>query len=120
MKNTVIKTVAVAGLLATLASCSTLNEMVYRIDIPQGNYLEQRDVDKLRVGMTQEQVAFILGRPVAQNAFNSDRWIYLYEMNPNRGEVFRKELVLDFKDGLLVTLKGDFEEPAEFATPLDA
>lgn len=120
MKNIVVKLSVVAALVTGLASCSTLNEMVYRIDIPQGNYLEQRDVDKLRVGMTQEQVAYVLGRPVAENAFNSDRWVYLYEMNPNSGKVFRKELILDFDAGLLADMKGDFDKPADFDTPLDS
>ena len=120
MKNTVVKLSAVAAIVAGLAGCSTLNEMVYRIDIPQGNYLEQRDVEKLRVGMTQEQVAFVLGRPVAQNAFDNDRWVYLYEMNPNSGDVYRKELILDFNAGLLVAMTGDFEKPADFDTPLDS
>lgn len=120
MKNIVVKLSAVAAIVTALASCSTLNDMVYRIDIPQGNYLEQRDVEKLRVGMTQEQVAFVLGRPVAQNAFDNDRWVYLYEMNPNNGEVYRKELILDFNAGLLVDMTGDFEKPADFDTPLDS
>ncbi|AVJ55520.1 outer membrane protein assembly factor BamE [Idiomarina sp. OT37-5b] len=119
MKSTLSKLSVATALVIGLSSCSTLNEMVYRIDIPQGNYLEQRDVDKLRVGMTQEQVAYVLGRPVAQNAFDSDRWVYLYEMNPNSGKIFRKELILDFNAGLLVQMSGDFEEPEEFDTPLD-
>ena len=119
MKSTLSKLSVATALVIGLSSCSTLNEMVYRIDIPQGNYLEQRDVDKLRVGMTQEQVAYVLGRPVAQNAFDSDRWVYLYEMNPNSGKIFRKELILDFNAGLLMQMSGDFEEPAEFDTPLD-
>lgn len=120
MKAMLVKTSAIAVVILGLSGCSTLNDMVYRIDIPQGNYLEQRDIDKLRVGMSQEQVAFILGRPVATNAFNSERWVYLYELDPNRGEDFRKELVLNFKEGKLDTMSGDFEQPTDFDTPLDS
>ena len=31
-----------------LTGCSTLEKLVYRIDINQGNYIEQGEVDKLK------------------------------------------------------------------------
>ncbi|MEN9531784.1 MAG: hypothetical protein RIQ83_1008, partial [Pseudomonadota bacterium] len=43
--------IAAALTALTLSGCS----LVYRIDIPQGNYVEQKQVDKLRQGMTREQ-----------------------------------------------------------------
>ena len=46
--------IAAALTALTLSGCS----LVYRIDIPQGNYVEQKQVDKLRQGMTREQVEF--------------------------------------------------------------
>ena len=102
-----------------LNGCSLLDKIVYRIDIPQGNYLEQEDVDKLRVGMTEEQVTFVLGTPVAENSFNSDRWVYLYKMDPNSGEDYRKELVLTFNNKQLQDFEGDFDKPEDFNQPLD-
>lgn len=102
-----------------LNGCSLLDKMVYRIDIPQGNYLEQEDVDKLRVGMTEEQVVFVLGNPVAENSFDSNRWVYLYEMDPNSGEDYRKELVLTFNNKQLQGFEGDFDKPENFDQPLD-
>lgn len=102
-----------------LNGCSLLDKMVYRIDIPQGNYLEQDDVDKLRIDMTEEQVIYVLGTPVAENSFDSDRWVYLYKMDPNTGKDYRKELILIFNDNKLQDMKGDFEKPEEFTQPLD-
>jgi outer membrane protein assembly factor BamE len=102
-----------------LNGCSLLDKMVYRIDIPQGNYLEQDDVDKLRVGMTEEQVVFVLGTPVAENSFDSDRWVYLYKMDPNSGEDYRKELVLTFNNKRLQDFEGDFDKPEDFDQALD-
>lgn len=49
------------SLLLSISACSS---WVFRIDLPQGNYLEQKDIDKLQVGMTKEQVKFVLGSPV--------------------------------------------------------
>ncbi|MGM0905856.1 MAG: outer membrane protein assembly factor BamE [Pseudomonadota bacterium] len=102
-----------------LSGCSLVDKVVYRIDIPQGNYLEQEDVDKLRVGMTEEQVIFVLGNPVAENSFDSDRWVYLYNMDPNSGKDFRKELVLTFNNKQLQDFEGDFDKPENFEQPLD-
>lgn len=110
--------VCIAALLS-LGGCSVLDSMVYRIDIPQGNYLEQDDVDKLRVGMTEEQVIYVLGKPVAENSFDSDRWVYLYNMNPNSGKAYRKELILSFNNKRLTDLSGDFSKAEQFDQPLD-
>lgn len=51
-------TAAAAVLLMLTAGCSTLERVVYRPDINQGNYLTPTDVAKVRVGMTQQQVAY--------------------------------------------------------------
>jgi outer membrane protein assembly factor BamE len=57
-------TAAAAVLLMLTAGCSTLERVVYRPDINQGNYLTPNDVSKIRVGMTQQQVAYALGTPM--------------------------------------------------------
>jgi len=65
----------VAGLLLLaplFAGC------VYRMNIQQGNYLEGRTVDQLQVGMTRSQVRYLLGTPMVPNAFDKERWDYLY------------------------------------------
>ncbi|ART79609.1 outer membrane protein assembly factor BamE [Oceanisphaera avium] len=88
--------------------------LVYKIDIPQGNYLEAKQVDQLRRGMTQEQVRFLLGNPMSLDSFNHDRWVYLYYFKPGRGEVEQKQLVLEFNNDALLSVSGDFAAPAEF------
>lgn len=103
-----------------LSACSSLSSLVYRIDIPQGNYIEQKDVDKLRIGMSQEQVEFVLGTPVADNAFRGDVWHYVYRLKPGRGDIVTRELVIYFNDQKVQRIDGDFDLPEEFYTPLDA
>jgi outer membrane protein assembly factor BamE len=51
---------------------------VYRMNIQQGNFLENRLVDQLKVGMTRSQVRYLLGTPMVPDAFDDDRWDYLY------------------------------------------
>ncbi|MBZ9612575.1 outer membrane protein assembly factor BamE [Rheinheimera maricola] len=112
----VIKIVVLAIGLASLSACSS---WVYRIDIPQGNFLEQKDINKLRVAMTKEQVRYVLGSPVADNAFDNDTWHYFYALRGGRGTNFEKQLIVEFKDDKLQDIKGDFEKSADFNTPLD-
>ncbi|EKE83798.1 outer membrane protein assembly factor BamE [Idiomarina xiamenensis] len=114
-----MKAVLMGAAVLLLSGCSTLDKMVYRIDIPQGNYLEQRDIDKLRIGMSKEQVAFVLGKPVSANAFNQDVWHYVYQLDPNSGDIYRREAILTFTDGALSNYEGDFDLPEDFNTPLD-
>lgn len=106
------------SLVLTLPACSS---WVYRIDVPQGNFLEQKDIDKLRIQMSKEQVQYVLGNPVAENSFESNTWHYFYLLKSGKGEEnnYRKNLVLTFADGKLAKMTGDFEVPANFNTPLD-
>ncbi|MEH8019998.1 outer membrane protein assembly factor BamE [Rheinheimera metallidurans] len=115
MKAVIATLVLVIGLLS-LNGCSS---WVYRIDVPQGNFLEQKDIDKLRIAMTKEQVKYVLGTPVASNAFDNDTWHYFYALKGGNGSQFKKQLIVEFKEDKLIDLKGDFEKSADFNTPLD-
>jgi outer membrane protein assembly factor BamE (lipoprotein component of BamABCDE complex) len=64
--------------LALLATCIGLTGCVYRMDIQQGNYLDGHAVNQLKVGMTRSQVRYLLGTPMVEDVFNSDRWDYIY------------------------------------------
>lgn len=102
-----------------LTHCSVIDPLVYKIDIPQGNYIEQRDVDNLRVGMTREQVRYVLGAPVAENAFNHDEWHYVFRLKPGRGDVQLRQMTLNFESGQLVSITGDYEPHADFNVPIE-
>ncbi|WP_395342492.1 outer membrane protein assembly factor BamE [Ningiella sp. W23] len=114
-----MKHIAIALLcLSLLSACS---DWIFRIDVPQGNFLDQKDVDKLRVEMTKEQVRFVLGNPVVEDSFNDDTWYYYYEMKrgmSKRGEDVKKQLILSFDDNKLADIDGDFTKPEEFDEPL--
>jgi outer membrane protein assembly factor BamE len=51
---------------------------VYRVNIPQGNYLEAKNLDQVQVGMTRSQVRYVLGTPMISDPFHPDQWDYLY------------------------------------------
>src|SRR3984957_12865894 len=73
------------GMALGLVTASTLlSGCVYRMNIQQGNYLEGRTVDQLQVGMTRSQVRYLLGTPMVPDAFDKERWDYLYYFKKGR------------------------------------
>ena len=101
----------------SLSACSS---WVYRIDIPQGNYLEQKDIDKLQIEMTKEQVKYVLGSPVVIDSFDQDTWHYVYRFKSGRSTKYnaKKKFIIKFKDNKLVSAEGDFDLPESFYTPM--
>ena len=49
----------------------------HKIDIQQGNYVDQAMVAKLKAEMTRSQVRFILGTPLIADVFHQNRWDYV-------------------------------------------
>jgi outer membrane protein assembly factor BamE len=77
--------VSALALSATLlVSGLALPGCVYRMAIQQGNFLEERAITQLQVGMTRSQVRYLLGTPMVPDAFDRDRWDYLYYLKKGR------------------------------------
>jgi outer membrane protein assembly factor BamE len=51
---------------------------VYRINIQQGNFLDQAAVEQVKIGMTRSQVRYLLGTPMVADSFDKERWDYIY------------------------------------------
>lgn len=51
---------------------------VHRIPIQQGNFLETKDIDRVKEGMTRVQVRALLGTPMVADPFHESRWDYYY------------------------------------------
>ena len=105
-------------LIFTLSACSS---WVFKRDMPQGNYLEQKDIDKLQVNMTKEQVKFVLGSPVVIDSFDNNIWNYVYQLKSGRGEKYnaQKRFKIIFDNDRLTSASGDFELPESFNTPME-
>ncbi|MFC6051282.1 hypothetical protein A6M14_07995 [Acinetobacter sp. Ac_877] len=73
----IMLTLFVASLLT---GCSTLG--VYKVDIPQGTPLTQAQASKVQVGMSHQQVRFLLGSPTISDPLNPLRWDYIYNYIP--------------------------------------
>lgn len=110
-----------ASLLAlALASTSiSISGCAYRPDLHQGNYTEQKDVNLLRVGMTKEQVKYVLGTPMLTDPMDHSKWYYINFLRQGWNDPEYKTLIAVFdKNGLLLDIYGDYEKPTEFFIPL--
>lgn len=111
------------SIIAIALSLSACSSWIYRIDIPQGNYLEQKSIDKIQVGMTKEQVKFVLGSPVLVDSFDTDTWNYVYRFKSGRSEKLdiQKRFTVKFKENKLVSADsdGDFELSENFHVPFN-
>jgi outer membrane protein assembly factor BamE len=102
-------------LLLPLAGC----DLVYKLPTRQGNVLEQKEIDKLTVGMTREQVRFVLGTPIAASGLREDRWDYFGYYKPPRGKPLSRTVSLYFEGDKLVRMEGN-EAPKKDALTPDA
>jgi outer membrane protein assembly factor BamE len=109
---------AIITIALSLSACSS---WVYRIDIPQGNYLEQKSIDKIQMGMTKEQVKFVLGSPVIVDSFDNDTWNYIYRFKSGRSTTLdmQKRFTIKFVDDKLFSADGDFDLSENFTTPFN-
>lgn len=96
----------------SLAACSAVFDYlpVYKIDIQQGNIVDQAMVDQLRPNMTKRQVLYVLGSPMLNDAFHQKRWDYLFSEQRGREERQQKKISLFFNDAEQITgIQGDFK-----------
>ena len=104
-----VTTLVLAGIVVTgVAGCKTPNiPGVYRIDIQQGNVVDEEMLAKLETGMEMRKVRFLLGTPLVVDTFNQGRWDYLYSYQKGGGERVQRRVSLFFDGDLLARIEGD-------------
>ncbi len=86
--------------LALLAATTLLGTgCVYRINIQQGNFLNQSAVDTVKEGMTRSQVRYLLGTPMVADSFDKERWDYIYYLKKGRSRHVDSRRVTVYFDG---------------------
>lgn len=75
----IMKFSKIAVLSATLVFGLLGTGCVHTIDLPQGTPMTQTKVSKVKVGMTKNQVLYVLGSPALKDALSPNRWDYLYD-----------------------------------------
>jgi len=91
----------------TLAACT-----IHRIDIQQGTVMEQENLDRLKTGMTKEQIIFLLGDAPIQDPFHPNRWDYIYTFKSSTEGTTGKHIILLFDGDKLTSIrKDDWSDP---------
>ena len=97
-----MRAVFTALIALSLCACG----IIYKLPTRQGNVLDQKELDKIELGMNRQQVQFILGTPMAASSMRPDRWDYLaYYKNP-RGKAFSRTVSLWFDGDKLARMDG--------------
>ena len=106
LRNYLLKASRRTSVLAFLL----LGACVFRIDIQQGNLLEEDDIEQVTVGMSRSAVQFLLGTPMVADAFHESRWDYGYYLRRGRSrEVEQRWLVVYFENDRVSRLERDLE-----------
>jgi len=72
---------------------------VYQANLSQGNVIKQDDLDQVSVGMTRNQVRFLLGTPMVDDPFHEGRWDYVYFLKVGRDDaIFKRWVSVLFED----------------------
>ncbi len=111
MQRIIISITLLVSVLTGLNGC-TFFPGVHKIDIQQGNRVTQEMVDKLKLGMSHNQVKYILGSPLIIDTFNQSRWDYFYSLKSGDDALVQKQLTLFFKDHKLSQISGDYHADA--------
>lgn len=97
-------TILIASSLLATTGC------VYRASISQGNLIKQEDLDQVEVGMTRNQVRFLLGTPLIDDPFHQERWDYVYFIRIGRDPAtFKRWVTIVFENDTVVAINDDQE-----------
>lgn len=99
--------VLLLGLLPACSSVKVGGIGPHRIDVQQGNALDQESVAKLKPGLSRSQVRFLLGTPLLVDPFRNNRWDYVYTFAQRGKLVEQKRITLFFDDDILQRIEGD-------------
>lgn len=95
--------------LAFLSGCVA----IYKMDMRQGNLVDQKMVDKLKPGMTKRQVTVVMGTPLVNSPFNQNHWEYLTSYSRRGRKADIKNLSLQFEGDTLAKIEGDWQPQDE-------
>lgn len=101
-----MRVLVIAALAAVLGLSLSACSLVFKLPTRQGNVIEQKQLDQLKLGMTREQVTYLMGTPVAASPFRTDRWDYLGYYKSPRGQLSTRTVTLYFDKELLARMEG--------------
>lgn len=104
-----MKSILSLAFAISVAACTWVPSISpHRMEIQQGNFVSQDMVAQLKLGMSKDQVRFILGTPLIADVFHADRWDYVFtRMRSNSRELEQRRIAVYFEGGKLKRVDGD-------------
>lgn len=93
--------VLLLGILFTLTLTQCTSYDFARRVAQQGNLLPKAKVDRLKAGMSKNDVAILMGTSLLSPTFNNDRWDYAYTWRRGHGAMTIRTVSLYFSNGTL-------------------
>lgn len=94
-------------MLGLVTGCGSTRLGPHRIDVQQGNAIDQENIARLKPGLSRSQVRFLLGTPLVIDPFRNDRWDYIYTFHKAGKLTEEKRVTLHFDGDLLARIEGD-------------
>lgn len=94
-------------LLSLLSACGgdpAWLPRAHKITIQQGNLVNQDQLERVNVGMEREMVRNLIGTPVINTPFQSDRWDYVYTQGPAGNAIRAKRVSILFVDNKVASI----------------
>ena len=88
--------VLTSGIILTNGCSSLKFPWAYEVRVQQGNWVEQKMVDQLEIGMTKSQVRYVMGSPLIQDTFSPDRWDYYFTVKQGDKGVKERRVAVYF------------------------
>lgn len=76
-----------------------------RRTVQQGNLLPQSKIDRLKIGMSKNDAAILMGTSLLSPVFNNNRWDYAYSIRRGGSKTLVRNLRLYFKNDRLVKIE---------------
>ncbi len=96
----VLMTIAI---ILTLTHCASYD--FSRRVVKQGNLLPQEKIERLRIGMSKEEVAILMGTSLLSPTFTNDRWDYAYTWRKGNNALLVRNLSLHFSHNKLTQIE---------------
>lgn len=97
------KTILISLSLLALSACAS-HFSPYKMEVRQGNFITPEMREKLKLGMSKQQVRYVLGTPLLSDAFHGDRWDYPYSLAKGGKVVEHQAMTLYFSGDNLVRI----------------